>query len=106
MQGIPVIYYGTEQGFTGGHDPENRESLWPHYNTGHWLYMYISTIVKFRVKQGDKLYGAKQVERYVDEHFFAFSRGKVCIENYTVLLNRWGTMSMDISLHSAEERFA
>ena len=84
-QGIPVIYYGTEQGFTGGHDPANRESLWPHYNTDHWLYIYISTIVKFRVQQGEKLYEAKQVERYVDEHFFAFSRGKVGTENYTTV---------------------
>lgn len=27
--GIPIVYYGMEQGFTGGSDPANREALWP-----------------------------------------------------------------------------
>lgn len=32
--GIPIIYYGTEQGFNGGNDPNNREPLWTSgYNT-------------------------------------------------------------------------
>ena len=26
--GIPCLYYGTEQGFAGGNDPANREDLW------------------------------------------------------------------------------
>jgi glycosidase len=26
--GVPCIYYGTEQDFTGGNDPSNRERLW------------------------------------------------------------------------------
>ncbi len=28
QRGIPCIYYGTEQGFTGGNDPGNREDMW------------------------------------------------------------------------------
>lgn len=28
-QGIPCLYYGTEQEFAGGNDPSNREDLWP-----------------------------------------------------------------------------
>jgi len=28
-QGIPCLYYGTEQDFDGGNDPSNREDLWP-----------------------------------------------------------------------------
>jgi glycosidase len=27
-EGLPVLYYGTEQGFSGGNDPANREPLW------------------------------------------------------------------------------
>jgi glycosidase len=27
--GIPIVYYGMEQGFSGGSDPANREALWP-----------------------------------------------------------------------------
>ncbi|KAF9645246.1 alpha-amylase [Thelephora ganbajun] len=26
--GIPILYYGQEQGYTGGNDPANREALW------------------------------------------------------------------------------
>ncbi len=28
MDGIPCIYYGTEQGYNGGNDPANREDMW------------------------------------------------------------------------------
>lgn len=27
-QGIPFYYYGSEQAYGGGNDPQNRESLW------------------------------------------------------------------------------
>ncbi|RDB27294.1 Alpha-amylase 1 [Hypsizygus marmoreus] len=27
--GIPILYYGQEQGYTGASDPNNREALWP-----------------------------------------------------------------------------
>ena len=30
QKGIPILYYGTEQGFHGGADPNNREVLWDH----------------------------------------------------------------------------
>ncbi|MDA3864546.1 MAG: alpha-amylase family glycosyl hydrolase [Deltaproteobacteria bacterium] len=30
--GIPCIYYGTEQQFSGGNDPMNRENMWKQYN--------------------------------------------------------------------------
>ncbi|TCD66626.1 hypothetical protein EIP91_001093, partial [Steccherinum ochraceum] len=28
QDGIPIMYYGQEQGYTGGNDPANREALW------------------------------------------------------------------------------
>ena len=27
-RGIPFYYYGSEQAYAGGNDPQNRESLW------------------------------------------------------------------------------
>jgi alpha-amylase len=33
-----MIYYGTEQMFNGGGDPNNRESLWPHYYSQASMY--------------------------------------------------------------------
>ena len=32
-EGIPVFYYGGEQYYGGGEDPNNREPLWDNYNT-------------------------------------------------------------------------
>lgn len=47
--GIPIIYYGTEQGFAGGNDPDNREPLWTSgYSTNTDLYSHIKTLVAFR----------------------------------------------------------
>lgn len=77
LQGIPIIYYGTEQGFNGYNDPHNRESLWPHYDTNSDLYKFISTLATYRQKLGSSVYQSQQVERYVDNQFFAFTRDKV-----------------------------
>lgn len=79
MQGIPIIYYGTEQGFHGGNDPQDRESLWPNYNTSSDLYKFISILADFRTQQGSSLYESSQIERYVDDQFFAFTRGIVSV---------------------------
>lgn len=40
-RGIPIIYYGMEQGFNGGDDPNNRESLWNAMNDQSDLYLFI-----------------------------------------------------------------
>ena len=70
--------------FGGGKDPNNRESLWPHYDTDSELYKFISTIVKFRVQQGEDLYNSDHVEHYSDANFYAFSRGNVrCMQPAT-----------------------
>lgn len=43
--GIPVIYYGSEQQYTGQSDPFNREALWGSgYKTDSPLYKHIATI--------------------------------------------------------------
>lgn len=37
-RGIPFVYYGSEQYFGGGADPNNREPLWGSFNTQSALY--------------------------------------------------------------------
>ncbi|XP_065907858.1 uncharacterized protein [Dysidea avara] len=81
-EGIPIIYYGTEQGFNGGNDPDNRASLWPNYNTNHVVYKFISNCTHFRQQMGSSMYGRDQVERYVDDQFFSFSRGELGLMAY------------------------
>lgn len=38
--GVPMIYYGTEQAFGGGNDPDNREVLWNNLNQ-YFLLIYL-----------------------------------------------------------------
>lgn len=58
---IPIVYYGTEQGFNGGSDPYNRESLWPSLSTANPLYKFIQTLAKFRRSLGNEWIQDKQV---------------------------------------------
>ncbi|KAJ7168123.1 alpha-amylase [Mycena crocata] len=46
--GIPIVYYGQEQGFSGASDPYNREPLWPSNYTNTSSYQLISTLNKMR----------------------------------------------------------
>jgi alpha-amylase len=79
--GIPIVYYGSEQGYSGGADPANRESLWPNYNTAHDLYQFIKSVVSVRKSQ--KVYAYQQIQRYSTSNFYAFSRGNTlaCFTN-------------------------
>ena len=51
--GIPYVYYGSEQGFTGGSDPLNREALWTSkYNTGSDMYRFFASLNAARAAAG------------------------------------------------------
>jgi alpha-amylase len=79
--GVPIVYYGSEQGYNGGADPANRESLWPNYNTNHDLYKFISSVASVRKSQ--QVWSFGQIQRFVSDNFYAFSRGNVlvCLTN-------------------------
>ena len=100
-QGIPIIYYGTEQGFQGPKDPNNRESLWPHYDTTTVLFMAISNMTRFRSRIGSSLYSAAQVERYSDDEFFAFTRGDVFVA--VTNIGSGGSLTRTITYHPYSE---
>ncbi|CAG1982077.1 unnamed protein product [Fusarium graminearum] len=52
-RGIPIVYYGTEQGYAGGNDPANREDLWrSSFKTDSDLYQTISKLGKARSAVG------------------------------------------------------
>lgn len=81
--GIPIVYYGTEQGFHGGADPQNREPLWPTaFSTASPLYSFLQNIITWRRQYQVWLY--PQVERYVDSNIYAFTRGQVFIATTNV----------------------
>jgi len=84
-RGIPFTYYGTEQYYAGGNDPNNRESLWQDMNTQSDLYQIIAKVNAQR--KASEIWNDSYVERYVDESFFAFSRGEFLV----ALTNNGGT---------------
>ncbi len=48
-QGLPCLYYGTEQRFHGGNDPNNREPLWwSGYATGGSTFQYTAQLIRIR----------------------------------------------------------
>ena len=95
--GIPTIYYGNEQGFTGGEEPQNRESLWPHLNTNSEMYQFIKTLAQFRKKT--EFYKYEQIERLSDDNFYAFTRGKY----FFAYTNSMETHSREITNHQYED---
>ena len=80
-EGIPVFYYGGEQFFSGGADPQNREPLWDNYNTNSELYIIIGKVNNLRKKV--KIWNYEIVQRYADDNFYTFTRGNVlaCFTN-------------------------
>jgi len=73
--GIPIVYYGDEQGYAGGNDPNNREILWPNLgNTDSEMYQFVSKIIHFRKEM--ELWKYDFVDRYHADNFYCFSRGK------------------------------
>ena len=77
LQGIPIVYYGSEQAFSGGDDPQNREVLWGHMNTDSEMYKFVSAMVHAR--KNFKVWKYPQIERYVTDNLYAFSRGDLLI---------------------------
>ncbi|HEV8324398.1 MAG TPA: alpha-amylase family glycosyl hydrolase, partial [Myxococcota bacterium] len=49
IDGIPCIYYGTEQELAGGNDPSNREDLWDTgYDTTGETFVHLRTLIRLR----------------------------------------------------------
>lgn len=89
--GIPIVYYGTEQGFAGGDDPRNREPLWVSgFNTRAPLYTFLQSINTWRKRYN--VFSSAQTERYADDQFYAFTRGQVFI----ALTNVGSTSSINL----------
>ncbi|KAL4459197.1 hypothetical protein ABPG75_014062 [Micractinium tetrahymenae] len=74
-EGIPVIYYGAEQGMRGLNvDSTNREPLWQTgYSVSHPLYTFIRTLGWYRGWMD--LWAEPFEEHYFDTATYVFSRG-------------------------------
>jgi glycosidase len=82
VEGCPCIYYGTEQGFSGGGDPSNRERLWDSgYNEQHPLFLWIQKLTGIRrdhvaLRRGDQQvrWSTTRTGTEEDAGIFAFER--------------------------------
>lgn len=73
-RGIPIVYYGTEQGYSGGADPANREDLWrTSFNTDADLYQAISKLSSARAAAGG-LAANDHDHLYVADTAYAWAR--------------------------------
>ncbi|KAL8720074.1 MAG: hypothetical protein Q9225_003009 [Loekoesia sp. 1 TL-2023] len=79
--GIPIIYQGQEQGFSGGNDPSNREALWTSsYSTQTTLYRFIASINQLR---NHDVYASPEYLTtpvsiiYCDDHNIALRKGLI-----------------------------
>ncbi|KFH42134.1 Alpha-amylase A type-like protein [Hapsidospora chrysogenum ATCC 11550] len=73
-RGIPIVYYGSEQGYGGGEDPANREDLWRSgFNTDADLYKFIAALSGARSGAGG-LGGNDHVHLYTADTAYAWSR--------------------------------
>jgi alpha-amylase len=93
--GLPCIYYGTEQQFAGGNDPSNREDLWRSgYDTQNETFRWIKRLSTLRRSYRALTHGDTTVtwatDRVADESdagIFAFERtGGDAGESYALVV--------------------
>ncbi|KAI1820035.1 alpha-amylase [Xylaria intraflava] len=79
MDGIPIIYQGQEQHFSGDADPNNREPLWPsNYATDNDLYPWIQKLNQIRshaIAADDKYVTYQAVPTSPDSKTIALRKG-------------------------------
>lgn len=79
-QGIPIIYYGTEQ-LEVSNQQDDRTSMWPHYSNSSDLYLFIGKLNGLRKSFGLAAGGALKREEatavWSSSQSLAFVRGKL-----------------------------
>lgn len=77
QDGIPCLYYGTEQQFEGGNDPNNREDLWTSgYDTNNETFRHIATLNGIRKRYEPLRRGELQFVMWTEDEagILAFER--------------------------------
>ena len=102
-EGIPIIYYGAEQMFNGGGDPNNRESLWPRNDPGSIMFAYLKTLTTTRRRAGYFVDQPVNVVQVTAKRF-VFRRGAEG-EILVFLTNYGHGVVVEIELQDAELSF-
>ncbi|RWA12494.1 hypothetical protein EKO27_g2602 [Xylaria grammica] len=90
MDGIPIIYQGQEQHFSGGDDPNNREVLWTsNYATNNDLYPWIQ-----------KLNQIRNQAIYVDGQYVSYQAWPMSPDSRTIALRKGFAGAQIVSVHT------
>ena len=85
--GIPIIYMGTEQTFTGNSnvkngasDPWNREALWSsNYDRSNWIYQYLTKLNKIRSSLNQLFFISHQQTIHIDSSTYVYEKDSIII---------------------------
>ncbi|EPS26265.1 alpha-amylase Amy13A [Penicillium oxalicum 114-2] len=90
--GIPIVYAGQEQHYSGGNDPANREATWlSGYSKNAQLYQHIASTNKIRslaISKDANYITSKNNAFYTDSNTIAMKKGSSGSQVVTVLSNR------------------
>ena len=108
MDGIPIIYQGQEQHFSGGADPYDREALWlSGYNTNAQLYKFVQSMNAVRqmalAKSSSYLTWHTQFV-YSDDHNVALRKGDSSYMTL-VVMNNLGSSAQSYTVNIANVGF-
>ena len=100
--GIPIVYYGTEQGFNGGDDPANREILWPTNfdsdTTNNKLLAFLKSAIQVRKQLN--VWNLDYPAWYLaDKNFGIFSRGSSILLATTNIGDATGSLTRTVTLN-------
>ncbi|KAK0703832.1 glycoside hydrolase family 13 protein [Lasiosphaeria miniovina] len=107
--GIPIVYQGQEQHYSGGATPANREALWlSGYSTSSELYRWISQLNQIRTwaisqDAGYLTYKARPI--YSDGHTIAMRKGLPGYQVVAVFTNIGSASSSTVALPSSVTGF-
>ncbi len=103
--GIPIIYQGQEQGFSGGNEPSNREALWTSaFSTKSALYTLIASLNQIRnheVFSSPTYLTSPTSVIYSDDHDIALRKGQI-----VSLFSNEGVNTTNYNLTLTDHRFA
>lgn len=94
-RGIPIMYYGTEQGFNGCADPNNREDMFNSFNTNSTLYSYVSKL-NYARNLNPAVENGGQYEKWVDDTFYAYERQESWNNVVVAINNCWCSRTVSI----------
>lgn len=108
--GVPIIYQGQEQHFSGSSVPNNREALWQSgYSTSSQLYPFITTINKIRkqaIKQDTGYLTYQAYPVYSDASTIVMRKGTTGSQVIGIFTNKGSSGSSSFTLSSSASGFS